>query len=302
MSYLYNNGFLHVLTNARRHLSNLGLVEFGYFPNKPFILTYDNTTLNFSFLISGEGNYQINGRRVFVKAPCVLVQKPGDHCKYGPLKNGKWEEFYFIYEPDELCRYRSSNILQSDEMFWPIHNFFAVENCILALTDAIDSNQPADVIEQLCETLLVTSKMPKQVDHQDKVISSIRDLAMSIKQDCHQPLNFWTLAEQMGLSYSSFRRSWIMLYGVSPKTYQMDVRVTKAANLLISTDMPVSVIAEQVGYFDPAYFSTLFKKRYALSPALYRKSYDATLPSEYLGPTRPSEQDTDIEREQQYYR
>jgi AraC-like DNA-binding protein len=301
MSYLYQHGFLHVLANARRCLNNLGLIEFGYFPNKPFILTYDCATLNFSFLISGEGNYQINGKKVFVKAPCVLVQKPNDHCQYGPLKNGKWEEFYFIYDPKEQVRYKASNLLNESEIYWPIHNLFAVESCILALTDAIDSNQPADVIEQLCETLLITSKMPKQANYHDKVVSSIRDLATSIKSNCSQTLNFNAVAEQLGLSYSSFRRSWMMLYGVSPKTYQIDVRITKAANLLISTDMPVSVIAEEVGYSDPAYFSTLFKKRYTQNPVSYRKSYFAVLPSEYDGPTVSSEQETDIEREQQVY-
>ncbi|MGL6314161.1 AraC family transcriptional regulator [Vibrio sp. WXL103] len=272
MSYLFRSGFTHVLVNSRRHLQSQGLIECGYFPHKPFIYAYDNATLNLTFLISGEGNYEINGKTIFVKAPCVLIQKPGDQCRYGPVGHGRWEEFYLIYQPEELTRFSERYQLSEEEVYWPIHNQFTIENYIKGISDSIDRNQPVDVIEELCGLILVLSKMPKQANHQDKLVATIRDLAATVKKDSHIPLCFHQISQQIGLSYSSFRREWIKLYGVSPKIYQMDIRVTKAANLLINTNLSVATIAEQVGYTDAAYFSTLFKKRYQQNPLQYRKS------------------------------
>ncbi|MDD2533267.1 MAG: AraC family transcriptional regulator [Eubacteriales bacterium] len=48
-------------------------------------------------------------------------------------------------------------------------------------------------------------------------------------------------------------------------------RLEKAADLLINTNQPAYQIAELVGIPNVAYFSTLFKKQYGLSPAPYRE-------------------------------
>ncbi|OON99625.1 MAG: hypothetical protein ATN35_00115 [Epulopiscium sp. Nele67-Bin004] len=47
-------------------------------------------------------------------------------------------------------------------------------------------------------------------------------------------------------------------------------RLNMAAKLLLITKSPIKEIASQVGYTDNLYFSKLFKKKYGLSPKLYR--------------------------------
>lgn len=59
---------------------------------------------------------------------------------------------------------------------------------------------------------------------------------------------------------------------MSPQEYLMQVRMNKGAELLLTTDLPVNVIAPNVGYENSLTFSKMFKRKYGLSPENYRKN------------------------------
>ena len=50
--------------------------------------------------------------------------------------------------------------------------------------------------------------------------------------------------------------------------------------LLTETDLPIQVIAEQIGYEDPLNFSKAFKKVYEQSPTAYRKKVQEQIEDE----------------------
>lgn len=58
--------------------------------------------------------------------------------------------------------------------------------------------------------------------------------------------------------------------GESPINYLINLRLEKAKKLLLTTEMPIKVIAQSIGYSDAYYFSKLFKKYYNHSPYKYR--------------------------------
>jgi len=58
--------------------------------------------------------------------------------------------------------------------------------------------------------------------------------------------------------------------GVNIVRWREDQRITLAKHLLTTTRMPVSLIADTVGYPDQLYFSRVFRKRIGVSPSRYR--------------------------------
>lgn len=52
--------------------------------------------------------------------------------------------------------------------------------------------------------------------------------------------------------------------------YLNHIRLEKARDLLISTHETAAKISESVGIYNTTYFSTLFKKKYGLSPSAFR--------------------------------
>ena len=60
---------------------------------------------------------------------------------------------------------------------------------------------------------------------------------------------------------------------MSPQEYLMQVRMTHGRELLLNTDLPINVVAQEVGYHDQLAFSKIFRKKYGLSPEQYRKKH-----------------------------
>ena len=52
--------------------------------------------------------------------------------------------------------------------------------------------------------------------------------------------------------------------------YLTKVRLEHAVELLRTTEDKTYIIASQVGYTEPNYFSYVFKKQYGISPSRYR--------------------------------
>ena len=61
--------------------------------------------------------------------------------------------------------------------------------------------------------------------------------------------------------------------GMSISSYIILKRIDEAKKLLISTNIPVSVISAQVGYDNFAYFTKIFKDKTGMTPNEYRKHY-----------------------------
>lgn len=58
--------------------------------------------------------------------------------------------------------------------------------------------------------------------------------------------------------------------GMSFIAYVTNVRMERAAHLLLESDDKTYLIAEKTGYTDPNYFSYVFKRRFGISPSKYR--------------------------------
>ncbi|WP_179394566.1 helix-turn-helix domain-containing protein [Lacticaseibacillus absianus] len=63
------------------------------------------------------------------------------------------------------------------------------------------------------------------------------------------------------------------VYGVTAKQYLLDLRLNQAKLLLRSSNLPVGVIAERVGFGDQAHFSKVFKQQTLTTPSAFRDQY-----------------------------
>ncbi|TYP78914.1 AraC family transcriptional regulator [Paenibacillus methanolicus] len=62
----------------------------------------------------------------------------------------------------------------------------------------------------------------------------------------------------------------LKVYGVTPIDYLQQYRIEQAKKLLLQTDWSVARIAEEVGFNNPPYFSSVFTNKQGLSPSSYR--------------------------------
>lgn len=80
-----------------------------------------------------------------------------------------------------------------------------------------------------------------------------------------------TYASSLGIGRTTFYGKLKGIVGCSPNEYVRILRMKKAAELLLTTDLNISEIGFQVGINDPFYFSKCFKASFGKSPSQYRK-------------------------------
>lgn len=89
-------------------------------------------------------------------------------------------------------------------------------------------------------------------------------------------LSIKKIAEHVGLSQNYLSSLFKNQTGMTINDFLNNIRVERAGKLLRKTDLKLYEIAEKVGLSDPNYMSTVFKKRYGVSPMAYRKSGKGT--------------------------
>ncbi len=86
------------------------------------------------------------------------------------------------------------------------------------------------------------------------------------------PLSPADLAEQVGMSTRQLERLFRRYLNRSPKRYYMELRLQKARNLLMQTDMSVINVALACGFASPSHFSKCYRSHYSTTPYRERGS------------------------------
>ncbi|HET9929721.1 MAG TPA: helix-turn-helix domain-containing protein [Polyangiaceae bacterium] len=93
-----------------------------------------------------------------------------------------------------------------------------------------------------------------------------------MKQKLEQPLRVSALAKAVGVSRAAFARRFVRATGFSPLRFLHTLRLERAAQLLVETDLTLSDIASRVGYVSEFAFSRAFKRHRGLPPSVFRRS------------------------------
>lgn len=83
-------------------------------------------------------------------------------------------------------------------------------------------------------------------------------------------LSLETVCEHLHISQSYFSSIFKQDTGRSFVQYLTDMRMERATELLRETDEKTYVVARELGYEEPNYFSYVFKKRFGMTPSQYR--------------------------------
>lgn len=85
-------------------------------------------------------------------------------------------------------------------------------------------------------------------------------------------LSVETIASKYGYSANYYSKLFLSVMHMHVTAYIKQLRIAEAQKLLIQGEMPISEIAEKVGFTNDNYFYSVFKKETGLTPAQFRES------------------------------
>ncbi len=87
-----------------------------------------------------------------------------------------------------------------------------------------------------------------------------------MEQNIEEPISPATLARDVAMSTRQLERLFRRYLNRSPKRYYMELRLQKARNLLMQTDMSVINVALACGFASPSHFSKCYRAHYDTTP------------------------------------
>ncbi len=98
-----------------------------------------------------------------------------------------------------------------------------------------------------------------------------------MEENIEEPISPSLLAKDVGMSTRQLERLFRRYLNRSPKRYYMELRLQKARNLLMQTDMSVINVALACGFASPSHFSKCYRSHYKKTPYRERGSHTAIL-------------------------
>jgi transcriptional regulator GlxA family with amidase domain len=106
--------------------------------------------------------------------------------------------------------------------------------------------------------------------HHDQDILTLQDW---LESHYSQPISINDMAESINMSSRSLIRRFKRATHQTPQQYLQTLRIDHAKRLLISSDLSIIEVVQNVGYEDISSFTRLFKRITGFSPGHYRKSF-----------------------------
>ena len=85
-----------------------------------------------------------------------------------------------------------------------------------------------------------------------------------------EPVTMNETARHFGIHPNYLTRIFRERYGITPKQFLVQIKMTKACQMLKKTDMTIGLIAQTLGFEDQLAFSKSFRKNMGVSPSEYR--------------------------------
>ncbi|MEM7270467.1 MAG: GlxA family transcriptional regulator [Pseudomonadota bacterium] len=94
----------------------------------------------------------------------------------------------------------------------------------------------------------------------------LTNVIQMMEENIEEPISPSELARLVGMSTRQLERLFRRYLNKSPKRYYMGLRLTRARNLLLQTDMKVINVALACGFTSPSHFSKCYRNQFGRTP------------------------------------
>ncbi len=145
----------------------------------------------------------------------------------------------------------------------------AIDLMLSLISDQHGTELAAAVADQLIYSSIRASKdvqrlsVPSRIGVRHPKLSQVVE---RMEENIEDPISPSVLAEDVGMSTRQLERLFRRYLNRSPKRYYMELRLQRARNLLMQTDMSVINVALACGFASPSHFSKCYRSQYETTP------------------------------------
>ena len=145
----------------------------------------------------------------------------------------------------------------------------AIDLFLRVVGEQVGQDLAVDVADELIYAAVRTERdtqrlsIPSRIGMRHPKLSSV---IKTMEDNIEDPISPAVLAKDVSLSTRQLERLFRRYLNRSPKRYYMELRLQRARNLLLQTEMSVINVALACGFSSPSHFSKCYRSHYDITP------------------------------------
>lgn len=215
---------------------------------------YDRQWYGLSFALSGQITYEHNGKKYVSDKSCAIILPKG--------------ETYTLYREMEglfpLINFECTNFPYDTFIQIPLENTKYLKACFDEMQNLfLSGRNKAKLMSKFYD---IIDYLANQSNTELKALSKA---ITYIEENYHTDITNSTLAKECLISEEYFRKLFKKKYGISPKQYIVNIRISKAKQMLTEGIYKINAISEKCGFSNPYHFCRFFKQKVGMTPSEY---------------------------------
>lgn len=207
-----------------------------------------------------------------VRSGSMFLLFPGEWHSYRPDKETGWKEYWIGFKGAQMDTWVRDGFFQKEEPVW---NVGIRSEIVSQYKEAIDTARDQEALFQqrlggIVAHLVSLARFYRRNEAFSEVASQMNRAKILIA-DQFRTITPESLAEQLNMGYSNFRRIFREYTGFSPAKYIQEVRMSKVKEAITNTKKPIKQIAYEMGFENEDYFFTAFRRLTGMTPIEYRE-------------------------------
>lgn len=144
------------------------------------------------------------------------------------------------------------------------------------LYERVSNNNTPDDLELSTMAYQLLMGLRRHAGSREQTVpESLAHVRAFVEQYYDDPfLDVTEMAKEAGLSRAHFSRRFRAIFGTTPAAYLTQIRLHKAMDLLVGSDIPLKEVAHAVGFSDYPYFCNSFRRHMHATPGDIRAQRD----------------------------
>lgn len=239
------------------------------------------------YLSKGSGFHVIDGNKYNIQPPCVFFMSPGQAHKIE--FSSDIEGYIFIFTPEfYLINQSNQNRLIEFPFFFTIRqdnppldllketdvefleSLFKKGISEIAKGESYSVELLRSVLDLILTSCSVLYKTDEKHVNKGKGHIMVKRFFQLIEENYSQNLSVAEYADRMAITPNHLTQTVNQLTGKTSSQIIKSKQILEIKRLLVHTNLSVTEIASQLGFYDQSYFTKFFKREAGISPLQYR--------------------------------
>jgi AraC-like DNA-binding protein len=228
------------------------------------------------YITQGTGTFQsASVKESKVTEGSVFVLFPHEWHRFKPDKHSGWNECWVGFKGTIADNLVINQFFNSHDALLDIGMNDEIMSLLLQIIGHAKNERPgyqaliSGIVLHLMGHIYSTLKGQNitELNHTELIINKAR---LILRANIEKIISVESLAEELNVSYSWFRRAFKDYTGIPPNQYHLQLKIEKAKLLLAEPSQSIKEIGLALNFETPSHFSKLFKNKTGLSPEQFR--------------------------------